>query len=1118
MKCFVCGADNPEGDRFCRKCGNPLELQCPECGAAVFPGDRFCGSCGHPLENGAGSDGDPYRVRSERKQVSVLFSDLSGYSSLAETMDAEELRDMMVRVFGEIVKVVTRYHGFVERIIGDEVMVLFGVPWVHEDDSLRAVRAAREIHETVESMSPRFADKIPRPLAMHSGICSGLVVTGEADVLDGSHGFTGDTVNSASRLARLAERGEILVGRETFRQTEGFFFYESLGPRKVHGKQETLDVYKLLNPKGRTGRIRRTTGLRAGFIGRTAEAALLVDALERLQAGRESIVSVVGEAGTGKSRLIEEFRTVCADRGVHWFEAVAYPYSRIIPYALMAELASSFFGLDRDEPPDAKRSRIEAGLKGLTDNEQEESAAAETFSSLCSPQSRQVNPEAWKSRLAKAAQTALKGLSHRSPTVVCLEDLQWADHPSLEMLRHLFSEFRFPALFLCSYRPPFRLFDDPQSSNLERIHERIDVVDLAPDEAEVMLESLLMSRKIPDELRKFARERAGGNPFFLEEIVNSLMDSGVLVAAEKGWSLTREITGEDIPSTVQGVVSARIDRLGKETRRVLQEAAICGRTFSCEILRRISSQRDQLDLHLDELESLGLIHGTSLNIGPAYVFNHSLTQEVVYNNILRKERQELHERVAQAMEEAFPDRLLELSEALALHYEKAGIAAKAAYYCMKSGEKSMKLHSLEEAHQDFREAYDLLRGLDDPQSEALRLDLLLNWAPVFHRRGEYGEMLDLLQAAEKTASADQTKAGMLQAWIGCALLHRERFREARERLTSAVTIGEERKDPSTIALASTWLVWTLTELGLLDEAVRHGQWAADLTGENGDDSLLRVSARAGQGYASWARGDREAAVRIGNELVESGRRGSDMGSMALGYCCKGLGQLAAGEATAGTMCLGMAVQVAADPRDTQFARLVYCYGLVSAGRGAEAEEHLREIRAFGEKNGAEFISTPSACFLAAGDMANGDVPGGLKMLEATRRRWQENGAALRGLLLTRFLAGVYARIADEMPRGDMRLLMKNARFFFKMAAGAGKKAAAYYRETIDTAQKMGAWGVAGEACREWSGVLARKGNADEAERILLEGRRCSEAAAADRLVPELEESPESRTSEAQRDR
>jgi len=300
MKCPECQTENPEGSKFCGECGAKLERTCPNCNFSNPPQFKFCGECGHKLEEAAIGRIEA-QIEAERKQVTVLFSDLSGYTAMSERLDPEEVREIMSQVFGEITSIVNKYDGSIQKFIGDAVVAFFGVPKAHEDDPVRAIRAAREIHSFVEAMSPRVEQRVGGSLSMHTGINTGLVVSGQVDQDGGTPGVLGDTINLASRLSDLAKTGEILVGSLTYQLGGGHFVFERLEPAQVKGKAGAVQVYKLLSTKEKPLTLHRTFGLRADLIGRKAELGQLQEAVQRLRQGKGGIFSICGDAGTGKT-------------------------------------------------------------------------------------------------------------------------------------------------------------------------------------------------------------------------------------------------------------------------------------------------------------------------------------------------------------------------------------------------------------------------------------------------------------------------------------------------------------------------------------------------------------------------------------------------------------------------------------------------------------------------------------------------------------------------------------------------------------------------------------------------------------------------------------------------
>jgi class 3 adenylate cyclase len=625
MKCPKCQTENIGQNQFCYECGVKLSLTCPRCATDVLQADKFCGKCGQRLDEVAVKEEMASEAAGERKHVTVLFSDLSGYTTMSEKMDPEELKDVTSRIFGEISTIVGKYDGFIEKYAGDAVLALFGVPKAHEDDPIRAIKVAWEIHEIVDAISPEVENRVGQPLSMHSGINTGLVVTGEIDMGKGIHGVAGDTINLASRLSGIGKAGEILVGTDTYLQAGGYFNFEALGPIRIKGKTEPVEVHKVLSLKEKPSKIHRPLGLRAELIGRTMEMSQLGEAVEKLRKGERSIISVCGDAGTGKSRLVEEFKTNLDFNEIQWQEGHAHAYSQSVPFFPLIDLLNRSFQIEEKDPPKQIREKVESGLKDLLGEKKDIVPYIGGLFSLSYPEVDEVSPEFWQSHLYEAVQEILASIAQRAPTVICLEDLHWADPSTIELLRFILSEFKHPALFLCVYRPTFTLFKTHLPSNFEKIHREIRLHDLSSSDAKNMIGSLLKTDTIPSELVKFLNAKAEGNPFYLEEVINSLIESEKLVKDNGSWKLTQAISDIGIPSTIHGVIGGRLDRLEKETKRILQEASVIGRVFLYEILKRITDFNFTIDWCLNDLSRLDLIKTKSIQPELEYIFKHALT-------------------------------------------------------------------------------------------------------------------------------------------------------------------------------------------------------------------------------------------------------------------------------------------------------------------------------------------------------------------------------------------------------------------------------------------------------------------------------------------------------------
>jgi class 3 adenylate cyclase len=1038
MKCPRCQFDNPEPAKYCVNCGERVGTVCPACRAVNATGHKYCGECGYaltgcpalgtlqttleflPAEPTGQTDPCPGEglFAGERKYISALFSDLSNYSAISERLDPEEVKDILGRIFDEIIQVVHKYDGFVDKIVGDGIMVLFGLPLAHEDDAIRAVKAAFDIHCAISQLGSRIREKVGQSLSMHTGISTGLVVTNYGDSSVSRHGVAGDTINLASRLADMAYSGQILVDSNTYRQSVANFDYHRLEPTRVKGKNELVEIYQATGSKKETFRIHRHVGLRASLIGRKAELDLLCESVQRLETGSGSIVSICGEAGTGKSRLVAEFKNKLELNQYFWIESHAYAYTQKIPYYPLIDMLARLWGIEEGDHAQRVKTKIESGIERLIGPRPDIVPCLGSLHGLSYPQIEDMSPEVWSERLREATHEIFSALARMGKTIFCIEDLHWADNATVCLLRSVLSEFRYPAILICIYRPPFGLFTSHQLNTLGHLYQEIRLKELSSSESQEMMESLLIISNIPAQLRQFIRDRTEGNPFYIEEMINSLVESGELILQEGVWQLAHASTLADIPPTVHGVISARLDRLQSQSKRLLQEAAVIGRSFLFEILKRVSTIQDELDRRFNELERIDLIRTRSLYPDLEFIFKHALTQEVGYQSLLKKERQEIHERTARVMESAFADRLAEFYETLAMHYRLGKSPLKAVDYLVKSGEKGLRRYALEESQQYFKEAFDLLdrKTRKTAEEKALQIDVISQWAFVFYYRGDYKGLLSLLESHRPVADelADSPRLGLFYAWLGCALWHRSQFKSAYANLIKAVAFGEEGENPEAIGYACTWLSWTCAELGNPDEGLVHAKRAQELYASGKvRKAFVYFNSLAGMGYSLWHRGERQQTAGIGQKLLDFGQQHANLRSMVLGHSCIGWSHLIEGDRQMALASFAKAVDVSADPWYGMFPKLAMCLTHASMGSMSEAEKMVHELLMFSRDRGAEFVGEPAQFFQGLIWAVKGDTRRGLNIMEDVLTTWGKNGNRLRLTLCGHILAGFYLSLIEQ---------------------------------------------------------------------------------------------------------
>jgi class 3 adenylate cyclase/tetratricopeptide (TPR) repeat protein len=1096
MKCPKCHIENPNDNKFCRECGNALLAVCAKCGNELQAGDKFCGKCGQKVVTAVKDDKAKLTTEGERKHVTVLFSDLSGYTTMSEKLDPEEVKEFTGRIFGQVSKIIAKYEGFVEKYAGDAVMALFGVPNTHEDDPIRAIKAAREIHECVEAFSPEIENKIGQPIAMHSGINTGLVVTGELDMARGTHGVAGDTINVAARLSQIAHLGEVLVDSDTYLQAEGFFDFESLEPTLVRGRAEPVKVHRVLSVKDKPITIRRLSGVRADLVGRKAEMAELSEAVENLHKGRGRIFSISGDAGTGKSRLVEEFKATLNLEEIQWLEGHAYGYAQNIPYFPVIDLLRRVFHIEEGDAVESLQEKLESGIKQLVEDHVDVIPYVGGLYSLSYPEVEQVSPEFWKSSLHEAIHAILTALAKRRPTVFFLEDLHWADPSFVELLRHACLTIRQPAIVLCVYRPTFSLFTSHQVSNIGKLYQEVQLEDLSRSEAQEMVQLLLKSEKVPSDLQRFVQDKMEGNPFYLEEAVNTLIESNTLFRDNGDWRVTKQISEANISSTIQGVIAARVDRLEQESKRILQEAAVIGRSFYYEILKRITELKKNIDNNLSILERLDLIKTKTIQPELEYLFKHALTQEVVYKGLLKKERREIHERIGQVIEELFKNRLPEFYETLAFHFRRSRSVRKAIDYLMRSGEKSLKRYAVEESHKYYQEAYDLLMnqpGLKLEEIE-LRINLLIKWALVYYYRGDFRGLTTLFEENLGLAEtiADKCLKGMFYAWLGATLTCRARFEQSYEFLKKALAIGDKHQDERLNGFVCCWLPWCCSGLGLLDDAIIYGERAQEISTRLPSDQYIYFKSLGGLGIVYYHRGEKKKVLDLGKKLVDFGREHSSIRSQAMGLWTLGLGYVLEGDLKKAIEYLERSVQTAADPFYAEFPRAFLGIALVMNGQWEIAEKSLNKTIKFARYFGAEVQERWVNIYLGIVLVARGQMNNGINLIKETRQSLLGNNHVFFSNVAEYVLGKIYLQMVEKSEPISLSTMTKNIGFLLKTLPVAAKKAEAHFLRVIEISKKYGSKSFMGYACLDLARLYKTKKRNEKAREYLFEAIRIFE--------------------------
>jgi predicted ATPase/class 3 adenylate cyclase len=809
MRCPNCQTENPDDARFCRECGTHLPVTCTNCGHENLPDSKFCNSCGQglvgsreprvesqesnvesaqpqttsdqppatsPLENFVPRElaeklEEARRsgaMEGERRVVTMLFCDVKGSTAAAHRLDPEEWTEIMNGAFEHMIAPIYRYEGIVTRLMGDAVLAFFGAPIAHEDDPQRAVLAGLGVLEGITEFREAIEREWGVELNVRVGINTGLVVVGSVGSdLRMEYSALGDAINLAARMEQTAEPGTIQITEETYRQVAPFFEVEVLEGVAVKGVEQPLTTYRVLERKATPGRLRGIEGLAAPLVGRESEWARLEEAVGNLERGIGGIVGLLGEAGLGKSRLVEELKGARgreqgaisdsqfqAERSsaIHnsqfsWFSTASLSYETDRPYALFQRLVRRMVGASEGDPAERLREKLEAIASEVPGEEKE--AVRPVFASLFGLPGPAGQPplegEAFKGRLFTVMEKLWRQRAGQRPTVLVFDDLHWSDRASVDLLLHLLPLTEDASLLLLwamrpeGQAPGWRVKQAAEADFGYRYSE-IALRPLSQAGSSELVDSLLTISDLPAALRTRILEKSEGNPFFVEEVVRTLIDSGAVERDETGqhWQATGTSEAIEIPGNVQALLTARIDRLEAEAKRTLQLASVIGRSFYYRVLALVTEVAEELDgqrLNLTDqlltLERAELIREAARLPELEYLFHHALTQEAAYSTILLRQRRAHHHQVAEALERVFPERRAELAGSLADHFYEAGTYEKALDYYTLAGDEAYRLHASAEAVEHYGRAIACAGKVGASSEQLVRL---------FTRRGRSYEL------------------------------------------------------------------------------------------------------------------------------------------------------------------------------------------------------------------------------------------------------------------------------------------------------------------------------------------------------------------------------------------
>jgi class 3 adenylate cyclase/tetratricopeptide (TPR) repeat protein len=944
MRCPRCQAETSKDATFCDECGARLEAACGSCGEPNRLGAKFCKKCGQRVAAADRRDstaearyGSPQTytpkhlaekiltskaaLEGERKQVTVLFADLKGSMELLADRDPEDARKILDPVLERMMEAVHRYEGTVNQVMGDGIMALFGAPLAHEDHAVRACYAALRMHESVK----RYAEGVRRaegiPIQIRVGLNSGeVVVRSIGSDLHMDYTAVGQTTHVAARMEQMATAGAILIPPETLTLVEGYVTVKPLGAMPVKGLEVPIEVYEVTGAATVRSRLHAAAarGL-TRFVGRDGEVDQLRQALDQARAGHGQVAAVMGEPGVGKSRLFWEFIHSHRTEGWLIIESSSVSYGKATAFLPLIDLLRSYFQIEARDEARKVREKVTGKLFSL-DRALEPSLPAFLWLldvPVEDPQWEKLEPSQRRQRTLDGVKRLLLRESQVQPVLVLFEDLHWIDPETQALLDSLVESL--PAarlLLLVNYRPEYQ-----HGWSGKTYYRQLRIDALPPASADELLEGLLGNDPSLRLLKRLLIERTGGNPFFLEESVRTLVETKALAGERGAYRLAKASQGFQIPATAQGILASRIDRLAPEDKRLLQAAAVIGKDVPFDLLQAIAEGPEEaLRTGLTHLLAGEFLYEARLFPDLEYTFKHALINEVAYGSLLHDRRRALHAKIVDTIERLHAGRLEERVERLAHHALRGEIWEKAVRYLRQAGAKAFARSANRESAAYFEQALAALQHLPESrerleQAIDLRFDLRTAHVPL----GEFERVFRYLDEAERLARTldDQRRLG----WVSVYMSHYfwitgesteasafgERARTIAETLGdfslqvganfyvggTCVTAGDYRRAEDLLrsvvqllegdlnrqrfglagfpaVLSRTFLAWSLAQRGEFDEGAAHGEEGLRIA-EAVDHAYSLILACWGLGCLHGIKGEFSQAIHLLERGLASAR-------------------------------------------------------------------------------------------------------------------------------------------------------------------------------------------------------------------------------------------------------
>jgi predicted ATPase/class 3 adenylate cyclase len=806
---------------------------------------------GSNREGALGDKQTSHVLHGERRVVTILFCDVTGSTAMAEQLDAEIWAEIMDEAFELLIHPVQRYDGKVARLMGDAILAFFGAPTSHEDDPQRAVLAGLDIIQGIQPFRQQIKQEFGLDFNVRVGINTGPVVVGEIGTEKiGEYTAMGDAVNLAARMEQSAQPGTLQISGYTHKWVAPLFDCEDLGNLELKGKSDPVAAYRVIARKAAPGSTRGISGLTAPLVGRQLEKERLFKVLREVRQGRGQIVNLIGDAGLGKSRLIAELcqewnQTNLAGEG-EWLECHGIPYDSQRPFGVFRQILAHYFRLPEFTSPEEMLPKIEARNIAFTP---EQISAISQVMFANKQETSDTDLEEHKRQLFNHLVEILRTISNSGPLVLVFDDLHWADPISIELLTQLLMLCESRAvLVLCATRPnrnaPGWKINWVAESQFPHRYQEIRLAPLSRQDSSLLLDQLLAVTQLPESLQRLLMEKTEGNPFFMEELLRMMIETGVIAKNPEGsgWQVDQPVTELSIPENLQALLTARIDHLEVETRHVLQTAAVIGRSFSYPVLEAVigSAVTDSngLEVHIHTLERAQLIRETGREPELTFTFWHELLRDAAYESILLRQRRFFHRKVGEYLENCCPEHLDENAHRLARHFDEAGEAIKALHYYSLAGDAAARLFASQESINYYNHAIDLARSTQGVDADT--------WIHLYTRRGRSLELSSQYEKAiqnyieleELGRGRDEKRLQLAaiipQATIFSTLTALHEPSRGIERSRQALKLARELNDHRSEA-RSLWNLMLAINFSGRDrhQALKYGEQALEIARQNG---------------------------------------------------------------------------------------------------------------------------------------------------------------------------------------------------------------------------------------------------------------------------------------------